>query len=94
MFYSSACSVYRHQSVYTEAEGKVHFSDCFLKGILLPGSIPIDSPRELERTPDFEFKSSWFCTERLEGLPWRPALPLALGADPEVQSWWYFFILS
>ena len=32
MFYSSVCSVYRHQSVYAEAEGKVHFSGCFLKG--------------------------------------------------------------
>lgn len=67
MFYLSVCSFYRHQLVHVEAE-EGHFSDCFLKGILVPGSIPIDSPRELERTPDLEFKSSWFCAERLRSL--------------------------
>ena len=95
MFYSSACSVYRHQSVYTEAEGKVHFSGCFLKGfcfLVLSNWLPRGARENL----DFEFESSWFCAERLESLPLEASATTGVRSwpwSPKVVVFFYFFLV-
>ena len=95
MFYSSVCSVYRHQSVYAEAEGKVHFSGCFLKGfcfLVLSNWLPRGARENL----DFEFESSWFCAERLESLPLEASATTGVRSwpwSPKVVVFFYFFLV-
>ena len=94
MFYSSVYSVYRHQLVYAEAEGEVHFTVCFLKVTLwLSGSWFYSNwlPQGARENPWFWVQVSLVLHRKVRmSAPWRPTLPPVLGADPEVQRWWVF----